>query len=359
MKQTIVPFFISHRGCPHRCVFCDQERIAGRDGSLPSGAEIGEKVAEYRRSCGMRPVEVAYYGGSFTSLPREEQLGLLQPLQPLLASGEVSSIRVSTRPDSVDGECAALLRAMGVRTVEIGVQSLDDEVLALAGRGHAATDVETAVAALKGEGLAVGLQLMPGLPGDTAEKSLSSFCRALRLAPDFLRVYPTVVLAGTALAERYAAGVYRPLTLRQAVTLCKVMLHRALLAGVPVIRMGLQPTGELERPGAVIAGPYHPAFRQMVEAELRYDLLERLVADHYHDDPGVEVFCAPSRVSDVTGQRRGNLERLLRERGVRITGVRGDPRLSSLDMAVAGSGGIRNGNILSDLHYTQKDITYA
>ena len=199
----------------------------------------------------------------------------------------------------------------------------------------------------------------PPVARDTAEKSLSSFCRALTLAPDFIRIYPTVVLAGTALAERYAAGTYRPLMLPQAVTLCKVMLHRALLAGVPVIRMGLQPTGELERPGTVIAGPYHPAFRQMVEAELRYDLLERLVAEHCHGAPGVEVFCAPSRISDVTGQRRANLARLLRERGVRITGVSGDPLLSSLDMAVAGSGGIRTGNILSDLHYTQKDITYA
>jgi histone acetyltransferase (RNA polymerase elongator complex component) len=359
MKRRIVPFFISHRGCPHRCVFCDQQRVAGADGSLPGSGEIREKVAEYRRSSGRVSIEVAYYGGSFTSLPREEQLGLLIPLQPLIASGEVSSIRVSTRPDSVNGECASLLRAMGVRTVEIGVQSMDDGVLALAGRGHTAADVEAAVASLKGEGMAVGLQLMPGLPGDCADTSLSSLSRALTFAPDFLRIYPTVVLANTALADRYAEGSYLPLTLRQAVSLCKVMLHRALLAGVPVIRMGLQPTAELERPGAVIAGPYHPAFRQMVEAELRYDLLEHLVADRYRDDPDVEVFCSPARVSDVTGQRRVNLERLLRERGVRVTGVRGDARLSSLDMKVAGSRGLRSGNILSDLHYTQKDITYA
>lgn len=358
MKATIVPFFISHQGCPHRCVFCDQHKVAGAEGVLPGETEILDRVAAYRRSSGGGSVQVAFYGGSFTGLPREDQLRILEPLQPLLASGEVSGVRVSTRPDSVDGPCAAFLREMGVGTVELGVQSLDDRVLVQAGRGHSAADVAAAVAALKGEGCRVGLQLMPGLPGDTAEFSLASLAGALGLGPDFLRIYPTVVLAGTRLAGLFAAGGYRPLTLEQAVALCKVMLHRTLLAGVPVIRMGLQPGEDLEKDGAVIAGPYHPAFRQLVEGELRYDLLARLAGESSRGEV-VEVSCSPARVSDVTGQRRANLKRLLREQGVRVGSVRGDPLLSASEMAVAGSRGVRSGNILTDLKYTDKDINYV
>lgn len=358
MKATIVPFFISHRGCPHRCVFCDQQKVAGTDGRLPSEAEILDRVAAYRRSAGSDAVQVAFYGGSFTGLPREDQERLLGPLQPLLASGEVSAVRLSTRPDSVDGRSARFLRGLGVGTVELGVQSLDDRVLEQAGRGHSAADVGKAVAALKGEGIRVGLQLMPGLPGDTTETSLATMSGALALVPGFLRIYPTVVLSGTRLAGLYADGGYRPLRLAQAVALCKVMLHRAMLAGVPVIRMGLQPGEELDRDGAVVAGPYHPAFRQLVESELCYDLLTRLAPSGSQGDC-VEVHCAPARVSDVVGQRRANLKRLLSEQGVRVGAVRGDPLLSSLDMAVAGPDGVRRGNILTDLKYNDKDINYV
>ncbi len=359
MKVTIVPFFISHWGCPHRCVFCDQRKVAGAEDVLPAPAEILDRVAAYRRSSGSGSVEVAFYGGSFTGLPRGEQELLLKPLQPLLASGEVSGVRVSTRPDSVDNRCAAFLGRMGVATVELGVQSLDDRVLELAGRGHSAAHVAAAVSELKGEGIRVGLQLMPGLPGDSAETSLASLAGTLALAPDFMRIYPTVVLVGTRLAELFAAGSYRPLTLQQAVALCKVMLHRAMLARVPVIRMGLQPTEDLGQGGAVVAGPYHPAFRQLVEAELRYDLLVRLAAEVPRDGAAVEVSCSPGRVSDVVGQRRSNLKRLLREQGVRVSAVRGDPLLSSPDMAVAGPHGVRSGNILTDLKYSDKDINYV
>ena len=262
MKIPIVPFFISHRGCPHRCIFCDQEKIAGSNGTFPSAAEIRDKVAAYRRTSGCREVEVAFYGGSFTSIPHEDQLRLLHPLQELLAAGEVSSIRISTRPDALDAAAAAFLHASGVATVELGVQSMDDAVLEQSERGHCAADVEKAVACLKGEGISVGLQLMPGLPGDSGEISVSSLMRVLDLQPDFLRIYPTVVVAGTPLSRRYAEGRYCPLTLEGAVRLCKILLHRALLARVPVVRIGLQPTTDLSRRGAILAGPYHPAFRQ-------------------------------------------------------------------------------------------------
>lgn len=358
MKTPIVPFFITHRGCPHRCVFCNQDSIAGVASAFPTAAEIVEKVDEYRRSGGAESVEVAFFGGSFTGLSRTDQERLLSPLQPLLASGAVSSVRVSTRPDTIDEETVFLLDSYGVRIVELGVQSMDDGVLEMSGRGHVAIDVEKAVSCLKACGFRVGIQLMPGLPGDTSRTSLTSLSRVLNLGPDFLRIYPTVVIEGTSLAKSYAEGAYRPLSLRAAVSLCKVMLHRSLVAGVPVIRVGLQPTSELEREGVVVAGPFHPAFRQLVESELFFDLLSRLVADGNSDENGVTVCCAPSRVSDVIGQGRSNI-RLLAERGVRVVAVRGDELLSPMEIAVERYNGIRTGNILNDLHYIMEDAVHV
>ncbi len=352
MKKTIVPFFISHQGCPHRCIFCNQEKIAGSNGNFPTPAEIRDKVAVYRHTSGCQGVDVAFYGGSFTSIPREDQLRLLHPLQNLLASGEVASIRISTRPDSLDAEAAAFLSASGVCTVELGVQSMDDTVLEQAERGHCAADVEKAVACLKNEGISVGLQLMPGLPGDTWETSVSSLLRTLGLRPDFLRIYPTLVVAGTTLSQRHAEGSYCPLSLGEAVSLCKVLLHHALLAGVPVVRIGLQPTTDLESAGTILAGPYHPAFRQMVESELCFDLLQKLIPHGTDEGEPLSIRCAPARIADVVGQKRSNIQRLVREHGVRIDRVQGDSRLAHFDIVVEGSSGTRRGSIVKDLRYS-------
>jgi histone acetyltransferase (RNA polymerase elongator complex component) len=350
MNSLIVPFFISHKGCPNQCVFCNQVRISGTGEGLPSASDILSRIAAFRSSAGNIPAEVAFYGGTFTNLPMEEQEQLLLPLQPLIASGEVVSIRISTRPDAVDPGSAQFLAEMGVRTVELGAQSMDDGVLERAGRGHNAAQTTGALHALRQAGLAVGVQLMPGLPGDTAEKALASLDAVLALRPDFMRIYPTLVITGTRLESLCRAGEYAPLAMAEAVGLCKVMLHRALKAGVKVVRIGLQATAELESCGAVVAGPFHPAFRQLVESELCYDLLAKLSAGSCSASP-VTVFCAPSRVSDITGQRRGNLERLAVEQGVKVAAVREDPALSPLEIVIEYEGGTRRGNMVSDLEY--------
>jgi histone acetyltransferase (RNA polymerase elongator complex component) len=350
MAAEIVPFFISHRGCPHRCLFCNQEKISGGVGRLPSEAEIRDVISSRLDANGMKPVEVAFYGGTFTSLSKEEQRGLLEPLQPLIGSGEVSSVRVSTRPDAINGEISAFLAEMGVGTVELGCQSMDDEVLAQAGRGHTAMHTVEASMAVKKAGLTLGIQLMPGLPGDTMGKSLVSMESALALGPDFLRIYPAVVIEGTGLADLYRQGRYLPMALQEAVHLCKIMLHRALAAGVRVIRMGLQATPELDSPGTVLAGPYHPAFRQLVEAELCHDLLVKLIEEVPGTDQ-VTVHCAPARISDVAGHKRRNLKRLWAEHGVKVAAVRGDGSLSPLEVVVDHRDIRRMGNIIKDLDY--------
>ena len=344
MRPVVVPFFISHLGCPHRCVFCDQEKIAGARGVLPGAGEMLEKIARYRASSPGRELEAAFYGGTFTALPREDQEFLLAALKPLLASGELSSLRLSTRPDAVDPETASFLKAMGVATVELGVQSMNDEVLALSGRGHSARDAERAVRLLQGAGLHVGVQLMPGLPGDSEERSLDSLRRVLLLEPSFLRIYPTLVLAGTGLADLYLAGSFLPQSLDQAVSLCKRMLLAARRAGVPVIRLGLQPTAELEAPGVLLAGPYHPAFGQLVESELCYDLMCELVAG-IPEGSRVSFLAPAGRTSDLVGQGRRNLARLCERFGVGVIKVREDPALGRSEIALEWSGGTRSGNL--------------
>jgi histone acetyltransferase (RNA polymerase elongator complex component) len=345
LRPAVVPFFISHLGCPHRCVFCDQEKIAGAKGTLPSVAEIAAKVAQYRDSSPGRELEAAFYGGTFTALPRSDQQHLLGALQPLLASGRLNSIRLSTRPDAVDPDAACFLRAMGVATVELGAQSMDDEVLRLAGRGHSAADTERAVRVLGEAGLEVGVQLMPGLPGDSDERSLASLDRALALGSSFLRIYPTVVISGTELAQRYRAGSYAPQSLDQAVSLCKRMLLKAMRQGVPVIRVGLQPTSELETSGAVLAGPYHPAFGQLVESELFFDLMSEMVAG-LPAGSSVGFSVAPGRVSDLVGQKRRNLERLAERHQVMVAAVREDAALGRSRIALEWSGGRRCRDLL-------------
>jgi histone acetyltransferase (RNA polymerase elongator complex component) len=358
MKTTVVPFFIPHFGCPHRCIFCNQERITGAAG-LPCEAEILGRIREYRRTSGASGVEAAFYGGSFTCLHRSDQERLLQPLQPFLETGEVRSVRVSTRPDAIDADRLSYLRSMGVTTVELGVQSMDDNVLELSRRGHTAREVVSAVSCLRAFGMRVGLQLMPGLPGDNPHISLKSMSSILSLVPDFIRIYPALVIAGTRLERDYADGRFKPMSLETAVTLCKVMLHRAMKASIPVIRLGLPWTANPAGEGAIVAGPWHPAFRQMVDSELCYDLLAYLAGGLGLHDCRAAAICHPSRISDVTGHRRANVVRLHREKSVSLQPVRGAIEHGFNEITLEMPDTFVTGCLTKDLNYTTEDAFHA
>lgn len=344
----IVPFFISHQGCPHCCVFCDQRTISGTEGALPSNDEIIATIADWRAFSPGEPVEVAFFGGTFTSIPVKEQERLLSVLQPLIRSKEVLSIRVSTRPDALDEEIIRFLQDRGVITVELGVQSLDDRVLERSGRGHTAADAREVCALLTTAGMRFGIQLMPGLPASSRDSDMASLMAAISLAPSFLRIYPAVVISGTELEMLYREGSYNPLSLEDAVNLCGAMLLAAMRHKVPVIRIGLQATDSLSGEGTVVAGPYHPAFRQLVESELCYGLFSRLLCG-LKRGASVRVRCAPSRVSDVTGQRRANLSRISASAGVIIERVIPDSSLSPEEFIVETAAGEHRGNLLHDI----------
>jgi hypothetical protein len=290
-------------------------------------------------------------------LPAVDQQKLLAPLQPLLSSGAISSVRLSTRPDAITTEQAAFLWDSGVRIVELGVQSLDDHVLTACQRGHGADDVRVAVSILREAGLSVGFQLMPGLPCSSPGKDLATLHEAISLSPDFLRIYPALVLAGTVLAELYQAGEYKPLSLAEAVKLSAAMLHYCMKAELPVIRIGLQASDSLAEPGKIIAGPYHPAFRQLVESELCYYLLLQLCTGIAAGTKCI-VRCAPSRVSDVAGQHRTNLKRLAAT-GIVPDRIEADPTLLPTEIVLRTSSTERYGNLLTDLEFNDEGKPYV
>jgi histone acetyltransferase (RNA polymerase elongator complex component) len=308
-KPLIIPVFIPQEGCPHRCVYCDQATISGMPGASWSRGSLYRHVQAHLGLSNRQPVQIAFYGGSFTLLPEARRRFYLDTAGEFLRLGRVHSLRLSTRPDGVSREIVSHLCSTGVKTIELGVQSLSDRVLTASGRGHTGEAVGKAVGRVREHGLELGLQLMPGLPKDDEETFLRTVDRAIALRPDFVRLYPTVVLAGTPLERLYRRGRYRPLSLSQAVAWCKEARLRFAAAGIAVVRMGLQPTPSLEQPGRIIAGPYHPAFGQLVKSATWYERISPALETASRTSRCLCIHAAPRELGDILGQRRCNLRR--------------------------------------------------
>lgn len=313
MNCTIIPIFIPHYGCPHACVFCNQRRITGQE-QVPDDAGIKETIEKYLQTIAVPRgghVEVAFYGGSFTALGMDVQERYLRVVQPYIESGEVASVRVSTRPDAINPDILELLRSYRVGSIELGVQSLDEEVLQLAGRGYTVDQVWEVVALVKAEGFALGIQLMLGLPGDSREKDVQTARAVTGMKPDMARLYPALVIRDTRLAVMYRKGTYRPLSLEEAVVTAADMFVILEGAGTKVIRMGLQPTLDLTGGEALVAGPFHPSFGELVEAEVF--LRQALAAIHAYGDRLPDSLCLfvnQRDASKMIGHRGRNRKRL-------------------------------------------------
>jgi len=309
-KPLVIPVFIPHEGCPHSCVFCNQHRISGVRGRPVTGPEVAEIIRIWlgrgRKTSSPR-VQVAFYGGSFTGLPMARQQELLSSVGPFIQSGEVQTIRLSTRPDYIDPGSVVFLQEQQVATVELGVQSLDDAVLKRSLRGHLAQDVIRASALLKTAGMELGIQLMVGLPGQTFTSLRKTVARVIPLAPAFVRIYPVLVVAGSGLELQYGRGEYRPLSLSRAVLQAAWMKKQFTGHGIRVVRMGLQPGPELER--SLVAGPYHPAFGELVNARLMLRQTRKLLS---RVPPGrqIRLQISDRDQSVFRGIRSANIHRL-------------------------------------------------
>ena len=265
----IVPFFIPHIGCPHDCVFCSQRKITGKERPV-SPEEVIPTIREYRTTIPRkaRVVEAAFFGGSFTGIPVPLQRAFLKEAYLAKKEGLIDRIRLSTRPDYIDQEVLERLVQFHVDTIELGVQSMSDEVLSKSARGHNCTDVVQASRKIREYGFRLGLQMMVGLPGSRPDIEVQTASRICALKPDFVRIYPTLVIRGTVLEKMYKKGMYKPPSLEEAVDLCAVLAAMFIRENIAIIRIGLQPTELISEGGEVVAGPFHPSFRQLVDSRL-------------------------------------------------------------------------------------------
>ncbi len=309
-KHVNIPIFISHEGCPNDCVFCNQRKITAKADAMTL-PEVSEQIKIYSSTLDDDAyVEIAFFGGSFTGIDATLQEKYLKLAHEHKKAGKIQAIRLSTRPDYISRDILDRLKLYEVDTIELGVQSLDEEVLKASNRGHLVTDVYEAVRLIRNYGFRLGIQLMVGLPQDTKERSILSAKLTALLKPDFVRIYPTLVIKDTNLLELTRQGRYQPLSLETAVDWTKEMYQVFLLSQIPVIRMGLQPTDLIAEGKEVIYGPFHPAFRQLVESSYFLDYIRKMLCTHNHpaDDPSViKILCNPKDLSQVIGHRRRNL----------------------------------------------------
>ena len=278
----MIPFFIPHVGCPYVCTFCNQSRITGQSGISHLTPEyIQQTIKDYVGTKRNEKFwEVAFYGGSFTAITKDLQHKLLMPAYEMLQQGLIDGIRCSTRPDAVGDEAITLLQSYGVKTVELGVQSMNDGILVDAKRGHTAQEVVEAVTRLKHRDMTVGVQLLPGLKGETWQTIIETAIAVAALRPDFVRIYPVLVIENTELADQYRAGEYEPLSTELAIQYCSFLKDWFEQHGIEVIRTGLQSTEELDSGNSLVAGPYEPAMGELVVNEQYKQRIERCIDEH-------------------------------------------------------------------------------
>lgn len=314
-KQYIIPIFVPHLGCPNDCIFCNQKSISGQKENMTK--EKAKKIIEeYLETIKNEEaeVEVAFYGGSFTAIEEKTQEELLQTAYEYIEQGKVESIRISTRPDCIDKETLKRLKKYKVKTIELGVQSANDYILKRANRGHAFEDVKKASKMIRWNGFKLGHQMMVGLPESTRIDEINTAKALIKLKPKMVRIYPVLVVKNTKLEEEYKQGKYEPLPLVQAVEVCKELVRMFADKKIEVIRVGLQNTDEIAEPenkeSEVVAGPYHPAFRQLVESAMWYDAIVGKIKKLNVKVKEVEVTVNPVDSNNVIGHKKENVLKL-------------------------------------------------
>lgn len=313
MKYGMIPFFIPHVGCPHVCTFCNQSRITEVSGiGYLTPEYITSTIKDYvGESKSDKYWEVCFYGGSFSAINQDLQRQLLLPAYEALKEGRIDGIRCSTRPDAVSDSQLELLCSYGMKTIELGVQSMDDTVLSLAKRGHTSNDVKLAVKQLRKFGFTVGLQLLAGLLGDSWDTIIKTGIEISQLQPGFVRIYPVLVIENTELAEQYKAGIYEPLSLEQALQYCSFLKTWFESHQITVIRTGLQSTEELDAGHSLLAGPYEPAMGELVTNEQWRQRLEHCLDEHteYFNNPvrAITISYPRNLTSKVRGLKKRNL----------------------------------------------------
>lgn len=314
-KEYIIPIFVPHLGCPNDCTFCNQKKISGQTKNVK--AEDVKNTIEYYLNNfkdDNKYIEVAFFGGSFTGIDVDKQKELLSVAYEYIKNKKIDSIRISTRPDYINKEILKMLKSYGVKTIKLGVQSTNDYILNKSKRGHTFEDVKKASKLIRKNGFILGHQMMVGLPESTRQDEINTAKDLIKLKPKIVRIYPVLVIKGTQLEKDYESGEYTPLTVEQAVETAKDLLVLFNKKKINVIRIGLQNTNEITDPNSkesqVVAGPYHPAFRQLVESRLWYDNIANEIKKVNSNVTHIQIDVNPSDINNAVGHKRINIEKI-------------------------------------------------
>lgn len=305
MSHKTIPIFVPHMGCPNDCSFCNQRKITGKTSEL-NAADAERQIVDALATMpeGTDCVEIGFFGGSFTGIDIKLQKEFLSVAKKYVIAGKVHAIRLSTRPDYINDEILDNLKEYGVTTVELGAQSMDDRVLAMNRRGHTSEDTINASKLIKSKGIKLGLQMMTGLYGDDDKTCSESLEKIIELKPDCVRIYPTLVLKDTYLDELYVSGKYTPQSLENAISLCADLKERFDKESIPVIRVGLMASDNINPDVDVVAGPYHPSIGELVQSEIFY---RRIISDIKANS---EILVNPKDISAFVGNKKNNIKRL-------------------------------------------------
>lgn len=309
-KHYTIPIFIPELACPFQCVFCNQKKISGHQ-NIPDEKEIVATIEDHLQTFKQveRIVEVGFFGGSFTGIPIDEQRSYLKLIEPFIMSGDISGIRLSTRPDYINAEILSMLKDHNVATIELGAQSFDDEVLRKSRRGHTALQLEKASEMILKEGFNLGLQMMIGLPGDNLDKAIFTANKIINTGAHNTRIYPAVVIKDTVMHNWYKEGKYKPLSLDSAVKWTKQILPLFEQAKVNVIRVGLHPSEGILSGEELIAGPFHSSFKELVLSAIWNDILMPLL--NFDEINNIEVLVPEKELNYAIGYQSANKKMLL------------------------------------------------
>ncbi len=307
-KMKIIPVFVPHIGCPNDCVFCNQKRITGKGTVLANAKYVSDIVEECISTIQKDTyTELAFFGGSFTAIDIKLQEELLKVAKHYKDLGVIQSIRCSTRPDVINTEILELQKKYGMDIIELGIQCLDDDVLKISNRGHSRIHSVNASKLIKEYGFKLGHQIMPGLPGSTIEKDIKTCHDSIKMKPDMVRIYPTLIIKDTALVDMYKAGSYKPLTIEEAINVSAYMCSQYSINNIKVIRIGLQNTDTINETEDVVAGPFHPAFRQLVEEKIYLTSIILKLSGIDLKKSNLTISADKKLISNIAGHKKSNL----------------------------------------------------
>ncbi|EGL38696.1 radical SAM protein [Parvimonas micra] len=307
-KFNIIPIFVPHMGCPHDCIFCNQRKITNFVDVLDE-VDIRKNIENYISYFKNKniPIEIAFYGGSFTGLDKNLMIRYLEIAKYYIDIDFVNSIRISTRPDYISKEILDILIKYKVHTIELGVQSMTQSTLDLNNRGHNVECVYESSSLIKKYNIKLGLQMMVGLYGDTIDTVVNTAFEICKINPDFVRVYPTLTIKDTELERLYYSKEYIPMSLEDSICLCKYIYVIFKYYNIPIIRLGLQSSDNISEDVDIVAGPYHPAFRELVESSVYRDFIEYYMC-FFDIKDDITIKCNNSEVSKIVGNKRSNLK---------------------------------------------------